>query len=181
MPDRTEYLHGVFVEVLEIGVLLQGPAGIGKSALALELISRGHRLVADDAPIFSRCGGAATVTGSSPPALRNLLEVYGLGVLNIAAMFGDHATRASSVLQLMVSLVPEDRFSIGEDERLRGSWHSRSILGVEIPSFRLPMIAQHNLAVMLESVVRNHLLRGQGNDAAERFIAAQLSTLGGDK
>ncbi|HFC54075.1 MAG TPA: hypothetical protein ENJ43_06545 [Gammaproteobacteria bacterium] len=181
MPRRTQYLHGVFLEVLEIGVLLEGPAGIGKSALALELISRGHRLVADDAPLFARCGDSATVTGSSPPELRNLLEVYGLGVLNIAAMFGNHATRESCPLQLAVSLVPGKHYRPGGEERLRGSWQTRSVLGVEIPLFRLPVIAQRNLAVMLEGVVRNYLLRLRGEDAAGQFIAARRAALGEER
>ncbi len=167
----------MFVELFGTGVLLLGPAGSGKSALALELISRGHRLIADDAPLFTRRGSSATVTGRSPPQLQNLLEVYGLGVLNIPAMFGSDATTESAPLQLAVSLVPPGSYSPTEDERLRGSWRSRTILGVKIPEFMLPVIPGRNLAIMLESVVRNHHLRSQGFDAAQRFIAAQHSAL----
>ncbi len=180
MPGRTEILHGVFVEILDLGVLIEGPGGIGKSALALELISRGHKLIADDTPEF-HCCSSTTVSGICPPPLQDFIAVFGLGVLNIPAMFGADAVKKSSRLQLLISLIPADRFKLEEDEHLKGSLRQRTVLGIEIPVVKLPVTPNHNMAVMVESAIRNHILCAGGYDAAEEFISRQQSFLRGDR
>ncbi len=180
MSAQTETLHGVFIEVLDRGVLLEGPSGIGKSALALELINRGHKLIADDAPEFYCCS-STTVSGICPAPLQDFIEVFGLGVLNIPAMFGADAVRKSSQLQLLISLVPATQFALMEDERLKGSLQHRAILGIGIPVVKLPVTREYNMAIMVESAVRNHILRAAGYNAAEDFISRQQFFLGGDR
>ncbi len=180
MPARTETLHGVFVEILNLGVLIEGPGGIGKSALALELVSRGHKLIADDAPEF-HCCSSTTVSGVCPPPLQDFIAVSGLGVLNIPAMFGADAIKKSSRLRLMISLIPTDRFKLEGDEHLKGSLHQRTVLGIEIPAVKLPVAPGHNLAVMVENAIRNHILYAGGYNAAEEFISRQQSFLRGDR
>lgn len=165
-------LHGVFMEVYGTGVLLRGESGIGKSELALELINRGHRLIADDAPEFSRAT-PDTIRGYCPPALQNFLEVRGLGILNIRDMFGDSAIKPSKNLQLIVSL-----YFMREDfkeplDRLHGSKQDITILDMEIPEVRLPVAPGRNLAVLVEAATRQHIQRLSGYNAAEDFMQKQ--------
>jgi len=162
-------MHGVFMEVLGIGVLLTGPSGIGKSELALELVSRGHRLVADDAPLFMR-SGPETVTGSCPPSLRDFIEVRGLGVLNIRAMFGDSAVKKAKQLRLVIHIENLDGEQLANVDRLHGSHQNTDILGVEIAQIMLPVAAGRNLAVLVEAAVRNHVLVFRGYNAADDFL-----------
>jgi HPr kinase/phosphorylase len=112
-------LHGVFLDVLEIGVLITGDSSIGKSELALELMSRGHRLIADDAPEFSLIS-PDTVEGSCPAALRDFMEVRGLGIVNVRALFGDSAVKPRLTLLLVISLEVMDDRRFEPDERLNG-------------------------------------------------------------
>ena len=162
-------MHGVFMEVLGIGVLLTGPSGIGKSELALELVSRGHRLVADDAPIFM-LSGPDTIKGSCPPPLRDFIEVRGLGVLNIRAMFGDSAVKKTKQLRLVIHIEYLDDEQLAQVDRLRGSQDSIDILGIGITQIVLPVAAGRNLAVLVETAVRNHVLVFRGYNAADDFL-----------
>ncbi len=163
-------LHGVFMEVVGSGVLISGRSAIGKSELALELISRGHRLIADDAPLFTRIA-PNTLRGSCPPLLQDFLEVRGLGVLNIRAMFGDSAIKPVKNLRLIVHLVPAEEAGELEQHRLTGLHAPQTILGVEIPRILLPVAPGRNLAVLVEAAVRNHLLQANGYHAALDFQA----------
>ncbi len=163
-------LHGVFMEVVGSGVLLSGRSAIGKSELALELISRGHRLVADDAPLFTRIA-PNTLRGSCPPLLQDFLEVRGLGVLNIRAMFGDSAIKPVKNLRLVVHLLPAEEAGELEQYRLTGLAEPQTILGVEVPRILLPVAPGRNLAVLVEAAVRNHLLQANGYHAALDFQA----------
>lgn len=165
-------LHGVMLDVMGIGVLLTGPPGIGKSELALELITRGHRLVADDAPEFVRLA-PDTIHGSSPPPLHGFLEVRGLGILNIRAMFGDTAIRERKRLQLVIQLRILDAGDLVSMDRLAGSRHLREVLDVQIPELLLPVAPGRNLAVIVEAAVRNHVLLLGGYNAAEDFVERQ--------
>ena len=167
-------LHGVFMEVNGIGVLLTGDSGVGKSELALELISRGHSLIADDAPEFARIA-PDTLSGSCPPTLKHFLEVRGLGVLNIQAMFGDSAIKETKYLRLIVHLEEMNDEQILNIDRLRGSHQERKLLGVEIEQVTLPVAPGRNLAVLVEIAVRNHILALKGYNAAEDFIARQAN------
>ena len=179
IADRTT-IHGVFMEVNGIGVLLTGESSVGKSELALELISRGHRLIADDAPQFSRIA-PDTLSGTCPPPIKNFLEVRGLGVLNIRAMFGDSAIKDSKYLRVIVHLERMNEDQMRTIDRLRGSHQKNSILGVEVEQVTLPVAPGRNLAVLVEIAVRNHILALKGYHAAEDFIQRQQHFLEQDK
>lgn len=176
--DRTS-VHGVFIEVMGVGVLLTGAAGVGKSELALELVSRGHRLIADDAPEFSLVA-PDTVEGSCPPALRDFMEVRGLGIVNVRALFGDSAVKPRRTLRLVISLEVMEDPQLLPDERLEGIRRTRDVLGVAIPEVGLPVAPGHNMAVLVESTVRNFILRMKGYDAAEEFAARQNRIMRGE-
>ena len=163
-------LHGVFLDVLEIGVLITGDSSIGKSELALELVSRGHGLVADDAVELQQIG-PETIQGRCPPMLRDFLEVRGLGVLNIRSIFGETAVRPRKVLRLIVNLEGPEGWK-GRD-RLAAHNGTQNILGVEIPAVTLAVAPGRNLAVLVEAAVRNHILLTRGLDSTREFIARQ--------
>lgn len=169
-------LHGVFMEIYSIGVLVTGDSGAGKSELALELISRGHRLVADDAPEFTQIA-PDVLDGTCPELLQDLLEVRGLGVLNIREMFGDTAVKRNKYLRLIVHLeqTPEQ----GEEAmaRITGESGSRKVLDLDVPVVELPVAAGRNLAVLTEAAVRLHLLRSKGMDPAAAFLARHSAFL----
>ncbi len=168
-------LHGVFLDVLEIGVLITGDSSIGKSELALELISRGHGLVADDVVELQQIG-PETIQGRCPPMLRDFLEVRGLGVLNIRSIFGETAVRPRKVLRLMVHLEPPVA-GVEPRDRLSSRSGTQEILGVEIPTVTLAVAPGRNLAVLVEAAVRNHILITRGIDSTREFIARQEAAL----
>lgn len=168
-------LHGVFMEVISLGVMLTGESGLGKSELALELVTRGHRLIADDAPEFMRIA-PDIVVGSCPPVLRDFLEVRGLGVLNIREMYGDSSIKFSKYLRLIIHLTAMQSIPKSED-RLATPQLTKNVLGLEIPVIRLPVAAGRNLAVMTEAAVRNHLLMLKGYNAADDFIQRQQQSI----
>lgn len=173
-------LHGVYMEVHAIGVLLIGPSGVGKSELALELITRGHRLVADDAPQFSRIA-PDIINGTCPAALQDFLEVRGLGIINVRELFGDSAIKINKYLRLIVRLEPLNTESIKQIDRLVGSYTTQNILDLEIPEITLPVAPGRNLAVLLECAARNHMLRFSGYNASEVFTERQKAMIGKDK
>jgi len=166
-------LHGVFMEIYSIGVLITGEPGSGKSELALELISRGHRLVADDAPEFTQIA-PDVLDGTCPDLLQDLLELRGLGVLNIREMFGDTAVKRNKYLRLIVHLSrPNAEFGAGEDgmQRLTGDLGKRHILDLDVPMITLPVMPGRNLSVLTEAATRMHMLRAKGVDPAMAFMA----------
>lgn len=165
-------LHGVYMEVMAIGVLITGPSGIGKSELALELISRGHRLIADDAPLFSRIA-PDIIDGTSPETLQDFLEVRGLGIINVRELFGDSAIKKNKYLKLIVQLQPMDNKHLLALDRLEGSYNTRNILDMEIPEITLPVAPGRNLAIMMECAARNHILRVSGYNASEIYTKRQ--------
>ncbi|KAF0190680.1 MAG: HPr kinase/phosphorylase [Gammaproteobacteria bacterium] len=165
-------LHGVFLEVLGAGVLITGASGIGKSELALELISRGHRLIADDVTEFHRVD-TEVLRGTCPAALRDFLEVRGLGVLNIRAMFGDSAIKRAKNLRLIICLKQLAGDTLHDMDRLRGSRTTRELLDIAVPEITLPVAPGRNLAVLVEAAVRNHVLSLRGYNAPEDFITKQ--------
>jgi HPr kinase/phosphorylase len=166
-------LHGVFMEIYSIGVLITGESGSGKSELALELISRGHRLVADDATEFTLIA-PDVIDGTCPELLQDLLEVRGLGVLNVREMFGHTAVKASKYLRLVIHLKP---LRDGEDTdaltRLTGDIGHRDIFEVAVPMITIPVAPGRNLGVLVEAAVRNHALKSKGFDPAQTFIDRQ--------
>lgn len=170
--SEKKILHGVYLEVLGMGVLLTGNAAVGKSELALELITRGNRLIADDAPEFS-LAAPDIVTGTCPPMLRNYLEVRGLGIINIRKMFGDSAIKNTKYLKLIVNLQRMRSDEIASMDRLSGTHTFTEVLNVPIPTITVPVAPGRNLAILVEAAVRNHLLRLKGYDATEEFAARQ--------
>ncbi|AKJ69210.1 HPr kinase/phosphorylase [Pandoraea thiooxydans] len=162
-------MHGVFLDILGMGVLLTGDSGLGKSELGLELISRGHGLVADDAVDFVRLG-PDFVEGRCPPLLQNLLEVRGLGLLDIKTIFGETAVRRKMKLKLIVQLV---RRPDGEFQRLPLEMQTVDVLGLPIGKVTLQVAAGRNLAVLVEAAVRNTILQLRGIDTLQDFMERQ--------
>lgn len=174
-PQTT--LHGVFLEVYSIGVLITGEAGAGKSELALELITRGHRLIADDAPEFTMVA-PDVIDGICPEILQDCLEVRGLGVLNVREMFGDTAVKRNKYLRLIVHLGPAlADGQLDGMKRLYGDVNSMKVLDVEVPRLVIPVAPGRNLAVLVEAAVRNHVLKSKGIDAAQTFIDRQAHSM----
>jgi HPr kinase/phosphorylase len=167
---ETTVVHGVFMEVTGVGVLIQGEAAVGKSELALELVTRGHRLIADDA-VEVRHVAPDTLEGSCPPMLRDFLEVRGLGILNIRSLFGETSVKLKKNLKLIVLLVKPGH---GEPmNRLDMEASNTSILGVDVLTVRIPVAAGRNLAVLVEVAVRNHILKSRGIDPVAELMARQ--------
>ncbi len=163
-------LHGVFLEVSGLGVLITGDPAVGKSELALELITRGHRLVADDAlEVFAV--SPDTLEGRCPTLLQDFMEVRGLGVLNIRRLFGETAVKHKKNLKLIIQLSPADKWQ--EIDRLNMAASSRTILGIEVAEVRIPVAVGRNLAVLVEVAVRNHTLKLRGVHSSEEFAERQ--------
>ena len=173
-------MHGVFLDVFEVGVLLMRKSGLGKSELALELISRGHGLVADDAVEIYRIG-PETLEGRCPPVLRDFLEVRGLGVLNIRAIFGETAIRPKKPLKLIINLVSADDQLMQSLDRLSIQSEKQDILNVHIRKVSIPVAAGRNLAVLVEAAVRNFILQSRGLDSTKQFIERHTQVLKEDQ
>jgi HPr kinase/phosphorylase len=168
--------HGVFLDVLGFGMLITGDSQIGKSELALELISRGAGLVADDIVELFQIG-PETIQGRCPPLLRDFLEVRGIGVLNIKAIFGETAVRPRKTLRLIVHLErPTKEYFQGLD-RLQTKSSTTTILGVEIPTVTLAVVAGRNLAVLVEAAVRHYILQTRGYDSTKDFLDRHESAM----
>ena len=164
-------LHGVFMEIYSIGVLITGESGSGKSELALELVTRGHRLVADDAPEFTQIA-PDVLDGTCPDLLQDLLEVRGMGVLNVRQMFGDTAVKKNKYLRLIVHLTkPHLEPQAAGMERITGDLSVRRLLDLDVPQITLPVMPGRNLAVLTEAAARGHILRAKGVDPAAAFMA----------
>jgi len=179
LAESTER-HGVFMDVLGLGVLITGDSGVGKSELGLELISRGHGLVADDVVEISRLA-ADTLEGRCPPVLKDFIEVRGLGLLDVRTIFGETAVRPKMKLRLIAHL---DRPAAvaGRDvaERLPLAEQSEDILGVTVRKVVIPVAAGRNLAVLLEAAVRNYILQLRGIHSGAEFMARQKRAMDGD-
>lgn len=174
--STKEVLHGVFMEVLGTGVLITGESGVGKSELALDLISRGHRLIADDAPEFTRVG-PDILDGRSPSILQGFMEVRELGVLNIREMYGDNAIKINKFLRLIIHMERMNNKNFSEFSRLTGQSKVRTILDVDTPVTVIPVAPGRNLAVIVEAAVRNHILRENGYDASQQLIDLQQQAI----
>ncbi len=165
--ERTS-MHGVFMDILGLGVLITGESGLGKSELGLELISRGNGLVADDAVDFYRIN-QSTIEGRCPELLQNLLEVRGIGLLDIRAIFGETAVRRKMRLKLIVHLVRRETLE-REYERLPYEPLTQDVLGVPIRKAVIQVVAGRNIAVLVEAAVRNTILQLRGIDTYQEFV-----------
>ncbi|MBS1187948.1 MAG: serine kinase [Burkholderiaceae bacterium] len=164
-------MHGVFMDVLGIGVLITGESGLGKSELGLELITRNHGLIADDAVEFSRIA-PNVIEGRCPPLLENMLEVRGLGLLDIRAIFGEAAMRRRMRLKLIVNLTRNAGFDQNV-ERLQMQHITEEVLGLPIRKVSIPVAAGRNMAVLIEAAVRNTILQLRGINTLEDFAERQ--------
>jgi HPr kinase/phosphorylase len=167
-----EERHGVFMDVLGLGVLITGESGVGKSELGIELISRGHGLVADDVVDLSRIGDGG-IEGRCPAMLKDFIEVRGLGLLNIRTIFGETAVRRKMKLRLITHLAKPLPGGKDPAERLPLAELSEDVLGLTIRKVIIPVAAGRNLAVLVEAAVRNEILKLRGIDSTEEFLARQ--------
>ena len=167
--------HGVFMDILGLGVLLTGESGLGKSELGLELISRGHGLVADDSVDIYRISQTA-LEGRCPELLQNLLEVRGIGLLDIKVIFGETAVRRKMRLKLIVHLVRTETME-REFERLPSEPLYEEILGLPVRKVVIQVVAGRNLAVLVEAAVRNTVLQLRGIDTFADFVQRQQKAM----
>jgi len=160
-------VHGVLMDILGLGVLVIGESGIGKSECALDLVVRGHRLVADDA-VELRCRAQSFVIGTCPELTRHHMEIRGLGLINVQDLFGVASTRTSKRVELVVQF---ERWEPGREyDRLGVDEEFYDVLGVRVPLIRMPVAPGRNLAILVEVAARNHLLRTRGHHAARRLV-----------
>jgi HPr kinase/phosphorylase len=165
-----EVIHGVLIDILGLGVLIIGDSGIGKSECALDLIVRGHRLVADDT-VEVRRRGETVVIGTCPELTRHHMELRGLGVINIRDLFGVASTRTSKRVELVVQLERWD--TAREYDRLGLDETTHEMFGVKVPLIHMPVAPGRSLAILVEVAARNQLLRSRGLNAA-RDLALRL-------
>jgi HPr kinase/phosphorylase len=166
LAPRTS-VHGVLMDILGLGVLVIGESGIGKSECALDLVVRGHRLVADDA-VELRCRAESFVLGSCPELTRHHMEIRGLGLINIQDLFGVASTRTSKRVELVVQL---ERWEPGREyDRLGLDDSHFDVMGVQIPMIRMPVAPGRNIAILVEVAARNQLLRSRGENAARALV-----------
>src|SRR6476469_809882 len=171
LEDRLahrEIIHGVLIDILGLGVLIVGESGIGKRECALDLVVRGHRLVADDT-VEVRRRSESIVIGACPELTRHHMEVRGLGLINIRDLFGVASTRTSKRLELVVQRDRWDRDL--EYDRLGVDDAAYELLGLKIPLIRMPVAPGRNLAILVEVAARNQLLRSKGLNAARDLVS----------
>jgi HPr kinase/phosphorylase len=174
--DRTT-MHGVFMDILGLGVLITGESGLGKSELGLELISRGNGLVADDAVDLFRIN-QTTIEARCPELLQNLLEVRGIGLLDIRAIFGETAVRRKMRLKLIVHLVRRENFE-RDYERIPTEPLTQDVLGIPVRKVVIQVVAGRNIAVLVEAAVRNTILQMRGIDTYQDFVERQQAAMDG--
>jgi HPr kinase/phosphorylase len=174
--DRT-IMHGVFMDILGLGVLITGESGLGKSELGLELISRGNGLVADDAVELFRIN-QTTIEARCPDLLQNLLEVRGIGLLDIRAIFGETAVRRKMRLKLIVHLVRRENFE-RDCERIPAEPLTQDVLGIPVRKVVIQVVAGRNIAVLVEAAVRNTILQMRGIDTYQDFMERQRAAMDG--
>jgi HPr kinase/phosphorylase len=160
-------VHGVLLDILGLGVLVIGESGIGKSECALDLVVRGHRLIADDT-VELRCRAQSFLIGTCPELTRNHMEIRGLGLINVQDLFGVASTRSSKRVELVVQL---ERWEHGREyDRLGLDDEFYEMLGARIPMIRMPVAPGRNVAILVEVAARNQLLRTRGHHAARRLV-----------
>jgi HPr kinase/phosphorylase len=172
---ERQSMHGVFMDILGMGVMITGESGLGKSELGLELISRGHGLVADDAVDIYRIN-QTTVEGRCPDLLLNLLEVRGIGLLDIKAIFGETAVRRRMRLKLIVHLVRKETMERDYD-RMPHEPLFQDVLGIPVRKAVIQVVAGRNIAVLVEAAVRNTILQLRGIDTYQEFVSRHRAAM----
>ena len=167
-------MHGVLAEVYGVGVLLTGESGVGKSEAALELVKRGHRLVADDVVDVRRVSENRLI-GEAPEMVRNLMEIRGIGIIDVATMFGIGSVMRSKSIDMIVHL--EHWVEGKEYDRLGLDDKTHEILGVQVPWLLLPIRPGRNVAVVLEVAARNLMLKQQGYSAAKELEKRMIARM----
>nr|WP_275938141.1 HPr(Ser) kinase/phosphatase [Oryzomonas sagensis] len=170
----TTHLHGVLVDVLGVGILLTGKSGIGKSECALDLVIRGHRLVADDM-VFIKKKVPAALVGLAEEAIQHLMEIRGLGIINIKDLYGVSSIREKKIIDMVLELVEWDPNQ--EYDRLGLDDRRKTILGVDIPHICIPVRPGRNLGSIIEVAARNFLLKGMGYHSARDFQERLMSRI----
>ncbi len=159
-------IHGVLMDVFGAGILLTGSSGVGKSETAMELIKRGHRLVADDSVLVRRVENE--LVGTAPERIRYFMELRGIGIINVKNMYGSGSILGEKEVELVMELEPWRRDK--EYDRIGGEGSTEEILGVKLPKLTIPVSPGRNLAILIEVAARNHRLKGMGYDAAQELI-----------
>ena len=160
-------LHGVLIEIYGEGVLLLGDSGVGKSETAIELVKRGHRLIADDAVELRRVS-YRKILGTAPANIRHFIELRGIGIINVARVFGIGSVRSSVEVEMVVQLEPWDRTKNYDRTGLETEYYD--ILGVKVPSMLIPVMPGRNLAVILETAAINNRQKEMGYNAAKELL-----------
>jgi len=172
------HINGVLVDIMGVGVLIIGPSGIGKSECALELVVRGHRLVADDVVVLKKLSDGRLV-GTGAELLRYLVEVRGIGIVNVRDLFGISSIKAKKTVAMVVELVHWDEKE--SYDRLGLDEHTYTVAGVNLPYMKMPVTPGRNIAVIVEVAARNHALKSQGSNAAaalDRKLSSRLAAEG---
>lgn len=169
--------HGVFLAVMNTGVLITGASGVGKSEVALDLVQRGHQLVADDAVDIYRRDGAELV-GECSPTLKGYVEIRGLGIISIEKMFGPASVLDFYRLQLIINLKDATNKEIRSLDRLQPSLKTVEILGIKVPRLSMLVAPGRNLAVLVEAATRDFLLRKSGIDSSLDFVNSHDRIMG---
>ena len=175
-PSEPARVHGSLVEVAGVGVLLLGGSGIGKSECALELVMRGHRLVADDVVIIGADRDGAP-TGSSPELVRHYIELRGIGIVHVPSLFGSESVAERARIELVVRL---ESWGAGEVERIGLERRFEDVAGFAVEVLHLPVAPGRNIASLVEVGARNHLLRSRGKSGAEELDARVFALLRGE-
>ena len=166
----TTTVHGVLMDVFGAGILLTGNSGVGKSETAMELIKRGHRLVADDSVLIKRIENE--LVGTAPERIRYFMELRGIGIINVKNMYGSGAVMTEKAIELVMELEPWKKDK--EYDRIGGEGSTESILGLNIPKLTVPVSAGRNLAILIEVAARDQRLKNMGYDAASELIARTI-------
>ncbi len=167
-PSVTE--HGVLMEVFGVGILLTGKSGVGKSETAMELIKRGHRLIADDNVIIKEI--ANQLFGSAPEIIRYFMELRGIGIINVKSMYGSGSVLDEKNIQLIIQL---ENWQQGKEyDRIGDEMSSASYFGISVPKLTIPVSPGRNLAIIIEVAARNFRLKSMGYDASEELITRSI-------
>jgi HPr kinase/phosphorylase len=172
--------HGVFLAIMNVGVLITGASGVGKSEVAMDLVQRGHQLIADDAVEIFR-GEQSNLFGECPQTLKGYIEIRGLGIINVLKMFGPSSVLDSYRLQLVIDLIDATNSEVRKVDRLAPSLREWEMLGINVPCLTMLVAPGRNLSVLVEAAVRDHLLRMDGIDSSAEFIRAHNQSMSGTR